>query len=364
MYLAIYDENKKHITNIDNATFDLTRRVYDADGFSAVGQSVENINDAKYLILCDKTGKYMYSCFVDNITPEDNTRTVKGLDFKTIFDTEILLDYTEPGAFDGKLSSIFRKVAELVLNDPDVMMQKIEVNLIIPNDATDTTETFDSRQDTYEIVNAYAFLKCYLKYYEYNVEAAFNPVTGKIDIAFVHNTTRQTLVLADFIYELQTTSQTTNKTVATISYDPKKTDDEGNEIIVPRPETIATKYYYLTKNNDIVEADATGNIDGRIYPVRAKMFEKEYLADAQFDAVYELANARYVDNVILDNNAIIDPIDLSVFPLYTKFDLYYDGKFYKTLPMSEKTTTADADGTNTKIKLGFKKVLLTEIIKA
>lgn len=364
MYLAIYDENKNHITNIDNATFDLTQRVYDADSFSAVGQSVENINDAKYLILCDKSGKYMYSCFVDNITPEDNTRSVKGMDFKTVFDTEILLDYTSPASFDGRLSSIFRKAAELVLNDPDVMMQKIAVNLVIPDDATDTTGIFGSRQDTYEIVNAYKFLKAYLKYYEYNVEAAFNPVTGCIDIAFVRCTRRQTLVLADFIHELQTTSQTTNKAVATLSFEPKQKDAEDNEVIVPRPDTLATKYYYLTKQNDIVEADAAGNVPGRIYPVRAKLFESEYLADAQFDAVNELANARYVDNVVLDNNAVVDPLDLSGFPLYTKFDLYYDGKFYKTLPMSEKNTVADGSGTNTKIKLGFKKVLLTEIIKA
>lgn len=37
MYIAIYDENKKHITNVDNATYDLTTRVYDNDSFSAEG---------------------------------------------------------------------------------------------------------------------------------------------------------------------------------------------------------------------------------------------------------------------------------------------------------------------------------------
>ena len=79
--------------------------------------------------------------------------------------------------------------------------------------------------------------------------------------------------------------------------------------------------------------------------------------------MYELANSRYVDNIIIDNNKTIDPIDFAEYPLYTKVELYYEGKLYKTLPISEKITKLDASGLSTKIKLGFKKILLTEIIK-
>ena len=66
---------------------------------------------------------------------------------------------------------------------------------------------------------------------------------------------------------------------------------------------------------------------------------------------------------MIDNNITIDPIDFSVYPLYTKVKLDYGGKLYKTLPISEKITTLDGSGENTQIKLGFKKILLTEIIK-
>ena len=142
-----------------------------------------------------------------------------------------------------------------------------------------------------------------------------------------------------------------------------KTDANGNPIYKPRPSTLATRYYYRDADNNIVQWDADGDIDGRLYPVKTKWFESEYLADAQFDAVYELANARYVDNIVIDNNKTVDPIDFSAYPLYTKVALYYEGKLYKTLPISEKNTTFDASGENVKIKLGFKKILLTEIIK-
>lgn len=391
MYIALYDENRNHITNVDNATYDLTTRVYDSDSFSGEGVCDEDVNDAKIAVVNDDAGNYKYACFADTVTPEYNKRTIKGLDFKTLWDTEILLDYTPQNSFDGKLSAIFEKVRAAVFDVADAAVGKIPVEVVIPTDKTDTTDVYGDLQGTYQLVNAYTFLKGYLKYYEYNIETRYDIAAGKIIFTFVKRTTVLTVDLSDFIHELTTTSSATNKTVATIKYDVEtpetdadgntiytdvqEVDDEGNPVVddegnpvyipqyKPRPSTIATKYYYRDKDNNIVQSDAEGDIAGRIYPVKTKWFESEYLADAQFNAVYELANARYVDNIVIDNNITIDPIDFSVYPLYTKVKLYYGGKLYKTLPISEKITTLDGSGENTQIKLGFKKILLTEIIK-
>ncbi len=392
MYIAIYDENKNHITNVDNATYDSTVRVYDLDSFTAEGVNDVDINDAKIAVLNDDAGNYKYACFADEITPENNKRKIKGLDFKTLWDTEILLDFTADGSFDGRLSKVFECVKTAVFNGADAAIRKIPVEVIIQTDNTDTTATYGSLQGTYQFVNAYKFLKCYLKYYEYNIESFYNVAAGKIVFTFVKCTDRVAINLSDFLYELTTTSSATNKAVATIKYNvetpetdadgniiytnKQKTDENGDPVYnddgspayipkyKPRPATLATVYYYRNKDNDIVQADASGNIAGRLYPVKAKYYESEYLADAQFNAVNELANARYVDNIVIDNNVTLDPLDFSGYRLYTKVDLYYDGKLYKTLPISEKITTLNGSGANTKIKLGFKKILLTEIIKA
>lgn len=391
MYIALYDENIKHITNVDNATYDLTTRVYDNDSYTAEGVCDVDVNDAKIAVTNDDAGNYKYACFADTVTPDKNKRTIKGADFKTLFDTEIMLDYTTEGSFDGRVSAIYNKVAAAVFGDVDATVGKIPVTVIIPPDDTDTTPTYGSLQGTYQIVNAYKFLKCYLKYYEYNIETRFDVVAGKIVFTFVKCSRRLAVNLSDFIYELTTNSAATNKAVATLKYDVKtpETDADGNTIYTdvqetdesgnpvfnndgspryipkykPRPDTLATRYYYRDKENNIVQSDAAGNIDGRLYPVKTKWFESEYLADAQFNAVYELANSRYVDNIVIDNNITIDPIDFAEYPLYTKVDLYYGGKLYKTLPISEKITKLGASGLSTKIKLGFKKILLTEIIK-
>lgn len=391
MYIAIYNENKEHITNVNNVTYDLTQRVYDNDSFNAEGVSNIDINNAKIAILNDDNGNYEYACFVDNIKPENDKRTVKGLDFKTLWDTEVLLDYTTDNSFDGRLSAIFEKLKNLVFNNVDKTVNKIPVKVNIPLDDTDTTDTYGSYQGTYQLVNAYKFLKCYLKYYEYNIETRFDISTGEIIFNFVKCTSIVAVNLNDFMHELTTTSNATNKAVATIKYnvetpetdedgnivytDIQETDNNGNLVfnddgtpqyipkLRPRPKTIATRYYYRTKDNEIIQSDMNGEIEGRLYPVQAKWFEAEYLADAQFNAVYELANARYVDNIVIDNNVTIDPIDFSIYPLYTKVELYYRGKLYKTLPISEKYTILNGGGMNTQIKLGFKKILLTEIIK-
>lgn len=361
MYIAIYNEEKEHVTNIDNVTFERTERVYDFDNFSASGYSNMDINHSCFLILNDDAGNYEYACFVDTITPKSNARTIKGLDFRVLYQTEILLDYTEEGSFDGNLAAIFNKINELLFNTDDATVTKISVAVDIDNEATqiDTTPLFGTLQGQYKIVNAYTFLKGYLKYYEFNIESKYDVTTKTILFRFVKNNSSISINLSDFTYDLQTNSSETNKAVATVKYKPiSQTNDNIHSIT-----NLTTKYYYRTTDNEIVESDKYGDISSRIYPVRTKLFESEYLADAQYDAVYELANARYVDNIILDNNKIIGPINLDL-PLYTKFNLYYNNKFYKTLPLSEKTIKVDANGNSTKIKLGFKKILLTEIIKA
>ncbi len=356
MFAAIYDENLNHITNIQHLVYDLTRRVYDFDTFNVEGVSPEDINNAKIAVINDDYGNYKYACFVDYITPENDKRKIKAKDLRDLWDNEILIDYTAEDSFDPQLDAIFSKIAELLFATTDAVITKIPVEVNIPEDTTDTSIMFGSLQGTYQIANAYAFLKIYLKYYEYNINSYFDVNNGKIIFDFVKNTEIKSINLKDFIYELTTTSSATNKTVATIEFKP-------TEEIAERPSDIATKYYYRLATNEIAESTASGDILDRIYPVKCKVFEAEYLAEAQLNAVYELADARYVDNIIISANQLLDPINLTNLPLYTKIQIHYDGQLYKTLPVGEIITQVNRRGENTQIRLGFKKILFTEIVK-
>ena len=56
MYIAIYNENVEHNTNVDTATYDLTQRFYDNDTFTAEGVCDVDMNDAKIAIVNDDAG--------------------------------------------------------------------------------------------------------------------------------------------------------------------------------------------------------------------------------------------------------------------------------------------------------------------
>ncbi len=128
----------------------------------------------------------------------------------------------------------------------------------------------------------------------------------------------------------------------------------------PRP-NLPEKIYTLGNDNEIYSGYAPE--DKRIYPIVTKVFEATYLSEAQLNAVYELVNNRYVENIIIKQNNLVSPIDLESIELYTPVRVYDDNGFYKDIPISEKTFVWKANEKYTDVKLGFKKTLLTEIIK-
>lgn len=130
----------------------------------------------------------------------------------------------------------------------------------------------------------------------------------------------------------------------------------------PRP-NLPEKVYTLGNDNEIYSGYAPE--EKRIYPIVSKVFESTYLSEAQLNAVYELVNNRYVENIIVTQHNIANqtPVDLGAIELYTPIRVYDDNGFYKDIPISEKTYVWKEREKFTDIKLGFKKTLLTEIIK-
>lgn len=58
MYIALYDENRKHISNVDNTSLDLTERVYDLDTFNADGICNDDVNNSKIAVVNNDMGEY------------------------------------------------------------------------------------------------------------------------------------------------------------------------------------------------------------------------------------------------------------------------------------------------------------------
>lgn len=129
---------------------------------------------------------------------------------------------------------------------------------------------------------------------------------------------------------------------------------------LPRP-NLPEKIYTLGKNNKIYEGYAPE--EERIYPIVTKLFESTYLSEAQLNAVYEIVNNRYVENIVIEQNNMINTLDLASLELNTKIRVYDENGNFKDIPIAEKTYTSVEKEEKVTIKLGFKKTLLTEIIK-
>lgn len=136
----------------------------------------------------------------------------------------------------------------------------------------------------------------------------------------------------------------------------------GTVTYTKRPD-LPERVYLLGKDNQIYEGYNSIAEANRIYPIVAKIFEAQYLAAAQVNAVYEIVNNRYLENIIIDAEKVAQPVDLAVLDLYNIIRCYDDEGSYKELPISEKTTILNKKENRTEIKLGFKKTLLTEVIK-
>lgn len=129
---------------------------------------------------------------------------------------------------------------------------------------------------------------------------------------------------------------------------------------VGRP-ALPEKIYTLGTDNQIYEEYAPTSL--RMYPIIAKIFEAAVLFESQLNAVYELVNGRYIENIIITEDDVKNVIEIKDLELYTMIEVFDVNTDSKLIPISEKQMIHDSDGTRFKIKLGFKKTKLTEIIK-
>ena len=478
MYVSLFDINLNHITNLSNITGTLITKVYDFDEIKLAGKDVYDVDiseleKAKVFRLNDDNSKEIYSGFVYKAKKKHNTVEIIGNDFRTLLDTEILIDYS---THDDIMT--FRQFLELHAylfnNQVDVKVKEIdyEINFYLSDDKENFIDIFGEIAKEGKVVNFYSYLMPYIKYYDCRIKARLDWSNKKIIFQIDGARKNHEIKIKDFEHDLSQNQPSVNKTIAVMKYgnfvykwlkqelvegwqdaypseivwaieQPTGGDDYRwvatgnteiiyewiNEMLVP-PEIIwsvekplgigwvktgasatgfeykkqtfgyvwqnvepeefelseeeptgelppnqrwfntgeihvvgAIKYYYLTTDNQIVESDQYGDIPNRYYPVKSRVFIEEYLANAQFQAILELANQRYVDSIMINANSPLNPIDLSTVGLFDLIEIY-DNNYKKTLPVAEKHLKIDKEGIDFKLKLGFKKERLSEIIRA
>lgn len=343
MKVALYNVDGSHVATLVSVKATLVRRVYSEDSFSAEGFTEDDCQSAKVAVYADDNGRKRYASFVSTVTEEDGITKITGKDFRSLFDTEIAAE-TMPSS----LSQVLDAVAERVFQSEDSVARKIPVTCDFKGADINVEQDFGIWEGE-EPFNAYDKTLTYLKYYGLYLDSDYDENTGSISFRLKRGGQEQEIRLEDFDFTVETSSGITNKAVAVVKKD-------GAEL--------SKKYFYRTDRNEIVTSDFDNITDNRIYPIKAVIKSAETAYQAQYDAIKELADARFNDNILIRNIPERDPANFFGIGLLTSVKCYRGGKLFRTLPVAETEENSDAGIKSVAVKLGFKKTLLTEILKA
>lgn len=408
MYCAVYNKNRQHVCNVRDVKYNVVERVYDWSTFNFSGTCDEQIykGDVTFFVFCDELGNSVASGFVTEWSQDGSAVSFKGDDLRRVFDTEVLLDFSQDiENYPNTVDKIFNLVAGAV--DAVSRPNGMPLALTIPTDETDVMYVADYR-GYYLIANAYKFLKPYLALHNYFLRVSMLlthlPVLDTFAVHFVKGGIKTHKIrLEDFVYERKATDVRVNRAVATIKVQTVLPEHEwvvSNElywgsmpedmraidtvmpdandypigfalrkhpeydyyqchnVMIPRPTGLPEKVYWLGTDNQVYEGIIPEN--KKRLPIITKIFEDEYLYNAQAQALTELVNNRYNENIMLTAENALTPIDLTQVQLYDMFEIYgKDPRDYVVLPVSEIERTNEG----TKIKLGFKRTFFTEVVK-
>lgn len=125
-----------------------------------------------------------------------------------------------------------------------------------------------------------------------------------------------------------------------------------------KPKPVPEKSYYLGKDNEIYEEYiAPAN---QIFPIQQKIIAEDFFYKAQFNAIYELVNSRFNENIIILDNAVLNPLEIEPLGFLAMVTVYDKMNHTAILPVSE----IEFKKGQKRVKLGFKKKLFTEVIKS
>ena len=204
---------------IKDVSENITRRAYDLDTSNFEGLSDDSLDEPLIFVLKENDDTYVYSGYVNSWSQDNKVVKFKGVDFKSIFDSEIELDfYADSASVNLQVTTIFTKVFEQFSSHP-------EINYDIPTITTDTTYIANLLGQVFP-VRALHFLKVYLATFGLLIATTFNEGTKEIDVTIKNNPEAATIRLDDFAHTSSKTDTKTNKCVATIKLN--QTEEDQN----------------------------------------------------------------------------------------------------------------------------------------
>lgn len=342
MYFVLYDRFLRSIgETYILESWSRIQRAVDFDELKIEGELIPYSADPFLVVINDRQGKIMFSGLASTPSINDKTKktTLSLKDYTTLFNTEIILDWS---LFTGKSVGDYLDFAlSAWLNQTDVGMEVIRWDvrklLSIPLDTSIPIGTGK------ENVSLHSIVYDVLNYYNAHCDPVLDLFTKTLTFVFKESFKNTISIrLSDF-------------GVTMID----KSFGEYNRVTVYSSLYEKNQEWALSEDNSVVKLPSEKPL---VYPAKNRNFvaengEEQSLYNAVYDAVMGLAGNRYQENIDLDAQRYKSIIDIGSVDFSYSVQVYTNDGYYKTLPVGEIET--DSKGKHI-IRLGYRIQELTQ----
>ena len=318
MIVSFYDKEFKGLQNnaslvADSKTYQLIKRGIDFDSLRVVCEPYEEDIQPVFVVVKNDKGNYVYGALagIPEITNENKTK-LNGTDLKTMFNSDVVLNYGSYGDVNGVLGFIFAQWETQVNQSSFDVDIEYECGTVALSDLEPV--------EGINVYNAWEELKAYMKYYNLFMTSRIDLINKKVvftvGLAMQNNRNVK-------LWELGIKNY--GKWIASLN-------ECQAEVVFDGTSNLGSKWI-LTSGNQITVT--VGNRD--IYPIKRKVIYKEVdssdkiaeaLAEANKEALTTLVGSMFNENIEISG---VDADFETKFSVYTK----RGGSLYKELPCGE-----------------------------
>ena len=343
MYFVLYD---RHLNSIGETylleSWSRVQRAVDFDDLRIVGEQIPYSAEPYLVVVNDNRGKLKFSGLASTPIIDNRLKktTISLKDYTTLFNTDVVINW---GDFKGSslqeylefLMDIWYRQyhtgldARIEWNLEDLEEILLDTDLVLPQNI--------------ESVLFYDIISSAISYYNIWCRVDLDIYNKRVIFVFrksgVH---RSSLRLSDF-------------DVNTI----EKSFGDYNLVTILNSNYTVFQKWVLTKNNNVRLLENTSESE-KPYPLKNRNYvaeEEDNIYDIVYDAVINLAQNRYQENIDLNAQQYKSIVDLTSVDFSWDVDVYTEEGFYKTLPVGEIET--DSSGKHI-VRLGYRIQELTQ----
>lgn len=345
MIVSFYDETFKGLQDnaslvVDNSSYSLIKRAVDLDDLKCRCEAfTENIQPT-FLVIKNDRGNYMYGALagVPQLNAENQTE-ITASDLKTMFKSDVLLDFSKEDNIGSDVNELFLKV----FSEWNEQVNQGSFLCELGFNANVGTIVFDYLKPSAEHTAVYDvwedIFSVYLKYYGLFMTSQIDLVNKKVIFSIGKSMLKNKNIK---LWEMGKSDY--GKWIADVN------ETQGCVLNTATGESASGPLWILTPDNKITSDPAKR----KIYPIKRRVVLKEtddsssvtaLVNEASQEALEELTRSMFQENLELEN------IEAD---FETKFNLYMrrgDEEPYKSLPCGE--LHYDANGL-VKVQVGFR----------